>query len=98
MTVQAFGYTSRCAQSLFARYFSPVLGIHSDCRGLYIESGSQRFGEQVGIYSIEDRGVDRRLNRRNSRIAAAIATDPYSKTMIQPGTSHGRPSVRKCQT
>ena len=31
-------------------------------------------------------------------IAAVIATDPYSSSIIQPGTNHGRPTVRRCQT
>src|SRR5271154_4085319 len=93
MTVEASGYKSRCAQLLLAR------PRHSQRLPRIIQRvGSQRFGERVGIYSIEDRGADRRLNRRNSIIAAAVATDPYSKTMIQPGTSQGRSSVRKYQT
>src|SRR5215813_787952 len=31
-------------------------------------------------------------------IAPAIATDPYSSSVTQPGTNHGCPSARKCQT
>ena len=36
--------------------------------------------------------------RRHPIIAPATATDPYSSSIIQPGTTHGRPSVRRCQT
>jgi hypothetical protein len=42
-------------------------------------------------------GADR-LNRRKATIAAAAATDPYSTSMIQSGTNHGCPSVRRRQT
>src|SRR5580692_11424376 len=31
-------------------------------------------------------------------IAPAVAMDPYSSSVTQPGTNQGRPSVRKCQT
>lgn len=39
-----------------------------------------------------------RVNRRYMIIAPAIATDPNSSSIIQPGTTHGRPIVRRCQT
>src|SRR5215831_20094366 len=38
-----------------------------------------------------------RVIRRKAIIAAALATDPYSSSRIQSGTSHGRPSVRRYQ-
>src|SRR5271166_4886593 len=31
-------------------------------------------------------------------MAAVIATDPYSSSSTQPGSTHGRPSARRCQT
>src|SRR5258708_36299772 len=38
-----------------------------------------------------------RVIRRKAIIAAAIATDPYSSSIIQRGSDpHGRPSARKC--
>ena len=39
-----------------------------------------------------------RVIRRNRMIAAVIATDPYSSSIIQPGSPHGRPRARRCQT
>src|SRR5579863_5061828 len=59
---------------------------------------SQRFGERVGIYSTGDYGADRRLNRRNSMIAAAVATAPYSSGMTHPGRIQSWPRARRCQT
>ena len=42
-------------------------------------------------------GAAARVIRRNSMIAAAIATHPYSTSITQPGSApHGRPSARKC--
>src|SRR5260370_41612289 len=38
-----------------------------------------------------------RVIRRKAIIAAAIATNPYSSSITQPGSDpHGRPSARKC--
>ena len=39
-----------------------------------------------------------RVILRRATIAAATATDPYSTIMIQSGTTHGRPTMRRCQT
>ena len=39
-----------------------------------------------------------RVILRKAMMAAATATEPYSSAIIQPGTNHGRPTMRKCQT
>src|SRR6516225_4304010 len=39
-----------------------------------------------------------RVVRRKTMTTAVIATNPYSSSMIQPGSTNGRPSVRRCQT
>ena len=51
-----------------------------------------------GTYSVEDGGSLNRVNLRNAIMAPAAATAPYSKIIIQSGTTHARPRVRKCQT
>src|SRR5580704_2035144 len=38
------------------------------------------------------------VNRRKPIIPAAIANDPYSSSTTQPGSTHGRPTARRCQT
>ena len=99
MMVRASGYTIR----ELAQCSSTAPRIHSDCRELYNAGLVLGIWRTHGIYSVEGcsvdcRGTAGRRNRRSPRIAAASATDPYSRTMIHPGTSHGRPSVRKCHT
>ncbi len=51
----------------------------------------------LAFYSVEC-GATGRVIRRNRMIAAVTATDPYSSSITQPGSTHGRPSVRRCQT
>jgi hypothetical protein len=48
--------------------------------------------------SIEHYATAGRVNRRCTIIAPAIAIDPNSSSIIQPGTAHGRPIARRCQT
>ena len=43
-------------------------------------------------------GTAGRVSRRSPTINAVAATEPYSNSMIQLGTAHGRPSVRRCHT
>src|SRR6266700_5823902 len=46
---------------------------------------------------VEHRVTAAGLSRRNTIIAAAIATHPYSTSITQPGSDpHGRPVARKC--
>jgi hypothetical protein len=50
-----------------------------------------------GTYSVKHGFAADRVDRRKAMIAP-VATEPYSSSIIQPGTTHGRPTVRKCQT
>src|SRR5215470_1077496 len=58
----------------------------------------KRFGWLPSTWSAERCRPGERLNPRKATIVPATATDPYSSSVIQPGTTHGRPRVRRCQT
>src|SRR5882672_5324209 len=47
-------------------------------------------------WSAEHWSAADRVVLRKAIMAAATATDPYSRITIQSGTNHGRPTVRRC--
>src|SRR5580658_3629118 len=72
-------------------------------RGRDVRSSRFAVRTRKGTYSVESRVAAFRVTAtradlRNKITAPAIATDPYSISIIHHGTNHGRPSVRKCQT